>query len=274
MLANSTWPSLPLPPNPLERSLEALTKHCDCLTGTQDPQAVRFVLDGRIILLIDTSGFDDDNRSDVQILEDIARWLAKEGYMKKSGQLDGLIFLHPVTMHRVGGSERKRTRLLQNLLGEKAYKRIIIATTMWERIKDENDVEIGLEGRKKDMWHDLISKGTKIRKHYNSKDSAHAIIREIVSLSEKYGKLEPLISTELKRDPRLVETTAGKSVKKDLVADIKRTQELLEELDKNRPNKKEKKKEWADEKKTLDKRLKRLEDRLDKLNSLQVSCQP
>ncbi|KAK0711808.1 P-loop containing nucleoside triphosphate hydrolase protein, partial [Lasiosphaeris hirsuta] len=183
---------------------------------TQDPQVVRFNLDNHPILLIDTPGFDDDDRTDVQILEDIAKWMAKEGYLKGSDQLDGLILLHPVTMHRLGGTERRRMRLLQNLLGQNAYKRIIIATTMWERIKDEKDVEIGLKGREKDIWHDLISKGVKIKKHYNTRDSAHKIIREIIRLSEKYGKLEPLIQEELAEDPRLVETTAGKSVKKDL----------------------------------------------------------
>lgn len=239
-------------------------------------------MDGRQILLIDTPGFDDDDRSDVQILEDIATWLAKRGYLKGSHQLDGLILLHPVTMHRLGGNERRRTRLLQNLLGQNAYKRIIIATTMWERITDEKDVEMGLKGREKDIWYDLVSKGAKISKHNNNPDSAHKIIREIVRLSEKYGKLEPLIQTELSKDPRLVKTTAGKSMKRDLEADIARAKTMLMEhiatkpqepgkVGKYRHSKKWKEhKEWVEEKREIETRLARLEARLEKLD--RVSC--
>ncbi|KAK0631475.1 P-loop containing nucleoside triphosphate hydrolase protein [Immersiella caudata] len=158
---------------------------------TQDPQVVEFTIStntaARPILLIDTPGFDDDNRTDVEILEDIAKWLGEQGYLKGSDQLDGLVILHPVTVHRLGGHERRRTRLLQNLLGDKAFKRIIIATTMWERIRDEDmeDVRKTVKEREKDIWHDLVSRGAKLRDHHRNTESAHQTIREIIRLSEK-----------------------------------------------------------------------------------------
>jgi len=210
----------------------------------------------------------------VQILEDITKWMAKEGYLKGAHQLDGLVLLHPITMHRLGGNERRRTRLLQDLLGQDAYKRIIIATTMWERINDANNVEIGLEGRKKDIWHDLVSKGAVIRRHNNSPDSAHRIIREIVKLSNDHGKLVPLIQKELARDSRIVKTTAGKSVKRELEASIERVKVLLEEHDQAKPEewRAGNKHEHRKKKKELEKRLERLEAKLVKLSSLQVGC--
>jgi len=236
--------------------------------------------------LIDTPGFDDDNRTDIQILEDIAKWMAMKGYLTGKHQLDGLVLLHPVTMHRVGGNERRRTKLLQNLLGPNACKRVIIATTMWERLRSENDAKIGLEGREKDVWYDLVSQGAKVRKHYNNAESARTIIREIISLSQKHGKLEPLIQTELALDPQLVSSTAGRSMRKDLKADIERSKALLADHLKERPKEPRKRdkvmqnkrykdfKSWEEDKKEIEKRLARQEASLSKLSSFHVSRQP
>ncbi|KAK1832961.1 GTPase IMAP family member 4 [Podospora conica] len=247
---------------------------------TQDPQAVRFALDGRQILLIDTPGFDDDDRSDVEILEDMGEWMSKQDFFNKGAtQLDGLILLHPVTMHRVGGSERRRTRLLQNLLGKAAYKRIVIATTMWERLRNEEDVAKGIEGRKTDVWADLLDSGATYMKHYDSPDSAHRIIRKIIELSERHGTLEPLIKNELAKNRQFVKTTAGKSVKTDLEDDLKRAKTLLEKHDRAPPRKpqgadkvlhrkrRKEYEEWLVEKQTLEKRVERIEARLVKVSS-------
>jgi len=124
--------------------LGSLTKY-GLFIGTQEPKIAPFKLDGRAIDLLDTPGFDDETRSDVEILEQLAKWMAEQGYLKKN-QLDGIILLQPITAHRVGGTERKRTRLLKNILGEDAFNHII-ATTMWEQIKNENHMEERLKGR-------------------------------------------------------------------------------------------------------------------------------
>jgi hypothetical protein len=237
--------------------------------------------DGRKVVLIDTPGFDDDNRSDVQILEDIAKWMAEQGYLR-THQLDGIILLHPITVHRVGGTERKRTKLLQTILGENAYKRIIIATTMWEQLNSDVDMKERLDGREKDLWHELVSRGARIRQHANNCESAHKIIQEIINRSERYGKLEPLLQVELSRNPLLVETTAGRTVKDQLMVDIKRTKELLKDHEQKKPERAQKKdrvmrptkwrewKKWSDEKKTLEERIDMLEVQLKRLNSLSV----
>ncbi|GAB1317035.1 GTP-binding protein A [Madurella fahalii] len=249
---------------------------------TQEPQAIRFQLDGRSIALIDTPGFDDDTRSDVEILEQLAKWMAEQGHMIKK-QLDGLILLQPITAHRVGGTERKRTRLLKNILGEDAYKHVIIATTMWEQIKDENDMKERLNGRRDDLWGDMVTRGTEIVKHANNKDSAHEIIRKIIRISEKSGKLHPLLQKELVKNPLVVESTAGKDVKRQLENNIELTRRELKEHVKNRPPRPKSKrknmseansrarirwKEWHEDKKTLEERLDMLQFRLKRLNSL------
>jgi len=162
----------------------------------------------RPIVLIDTPGFDDDKRSDVRILEDIATWMGRKGYV----QLDGLIFLHPITFTRAGGSELNRTQLLEKILGLDAYNRVFIATTMWDYIVSEDQVKARLESRLSPggVWHELTSKGASYHQHQNTQESAHKIIRRIVDISDDLGKPKILLETQLKeKKGRVVATDAG-----------------------------------------------------------------
>jgi hypothetical protein len=218
----------------------------------------------------------------VEILETIVTWMANKGYLEKY-KLDGLIMLHPITMNRVGGTERRRTRLLQKILGEHAYKRIIIATTMWEDMKSEEAMQSRLEGRKAEggVWGELVGKGTRIVQHQNNQPSAHNIIRQIIKTSDKLGKLEPLLQTELKTNPRVVRTSAGKEVKGEILKIIKQTKRDLKEHQRIRPLRpgkgcsdstvRKEWNEWREEEKQLREMLDLQEFRLKRLNSLFVS---
>jgi len=151
---------------------------------TQDPEAVCFKLGDDEVVLIDTPGFDDSMRSDVEILADIAKWLDEKGYTK-TRPVDGLILLHPATHTVVSGNERKRTRLLEKILGAGAYNRIVIATTMWENLGPEYSTG-GLEdGRKNGLWKRFDDSGAIVTRHYNTQQSAHRIIKLIISRSSR-----------------------------------------------------------------------------------------
>jgi len=233
--------------------------------------------------LIDTPGFDDDSRSDVEILEELAEWMARDGDLKQR-QLDGLILLHPITVLRAGGAERKRTRLLKNILGSQAYKHIVIATTMHEHLSSEMDVKERVDGRRQELWGDMVSQGTKLVEHSNNKESADKIIRMIIQISKNSGKLRSLLQDELLRDPRLIETTAGKDVKRQLEEEVKRVTAQLQQNAQKRPKKPLKRdksqqgiaarrawRDWRDDQKELQEKLDMLQFRLKRLNSLSVS---
>ncbi|KAK1755528.1 GTP-binding protein A [Echria macrotheca] len=257
---------------------------------TQEPQMVEFKLeckkddndpsDEREIVLIDTPGFDDDTRSDVEILELIAAWMAKRDMMKEQ-LLDGLIFLHPITHNRVGGSEWNRTRLLEKILGRHAYKRVIIATTMWDDLSNPEAAEKRVEGRTRagGVWYEMKSKGAQVLKHKNNAQSAHSIIRNIVYKADKYGKMEPLLHTELKKyKGRVVRTSAGKELRRQLEEAIDQIRKDLDALEENCPKVDEDTSKranpeyvaWRKEVRELEKRLHLKEQQLKRLNGLTV----
>ncbi len=233
----------------------------------------------RQIVLIDTPGFDDDMRSDVEILEGIATWMAKRDLMKEQ-LLDGLIFLHPITLNRVGGSEWNRTRLLEKILGRHAYRRVIIATTMWDDLSNPDSAERRLQGRIRagGVWHEMHSRGAKVERHNNNEKSAHNIIRKVVETADSLGKMEPLLHTELRRHKgRVVKTSAGRELKRQLEATIEQIEDALRVHEDNRPKVEEATRKenpeylaWRKEKSELDKRLLLRQQQLKKLGSMAV----
>ncbi|KAK0711825.1 P-loop containing nucleoside triphosphate hydrolase protein [Lasiosphaeris hirsuta] len=252
------------------------------------PLSVKFELDGRTVILIDTPGFDDDQRSDVQILEAIFKWMTRKGLLKNQ-LLDGLIFLHPVTLNRVGGAEQRRTRLFEKILGPKAYKRVIIATTMWDDLKYEEVVRSRLNGRSGEggVWHELCSKGAVMRRHDNNIESAHKIIREVIATSDRYGKVKSLLESELARNQgRVGKTSAGKELKARLKEDIRLLRSQYDDLLRDPPpepprthggrhERKDEKWEawsqWKDDMRGLDKMIQTKEFELEKVDTMVVS---
>lgn len=126
----------------------------------------------------------------MQILADIARWMARKEYLKGEGP-DGLILLHPATKSQAGGSEWDGTRLLEKILGPSACRRVVIATTMWDELVTtrQDALEKNLQARvgKGGVWHDMYRQGAKMEKHDNTVESAHAIIRQLSALSTRTG---------------------------------------------------------------------------------------
>ncbi|KAL3584904.1 hypothetical protein FPOAC2_14685 [Fusarium poae] len=195
---------------------------------TQDIKSVTFTLDGKQVTLIDTPGFDDTFKSDGDILQLVANYLSAT--YKQGTLLNGLILLQPIHGTRVQGNEMKRTRLFKRILGEGAYSRVIIATTMWSMLRNDSHGNQQTQERKErdDVWGDMKARGAQIVRHDDNKKSALSIIRMVFD----FPNPKPLqIQTELAHtNGRVALTSAGKQLDEDLgelVACLRREIESL-----------------------------------------------
>ncbi|KAF5984454.1 P-loop containing protein [Fusarium bulbicola] len=181
---------------------------------TQDIKSVTFNLDGNQVTLIDTPGFDDTFKSDGDILQLVANYLSAT--YEKGTLLNGLILLQPIHGTRLQGNEMKRTRLFKRILGEDAYNRVIIATTMWGMLRDDTHGNQQIQERKdrKDVWGDMEALGAQIVRHDDNQNSALNIIRKVFD----FPNPEPLqIQTELVHtNGRVALTSAGRQLDEDL----------------------------------------------------------
>ncbi|CAI6093828.1 unnamed protein product [Clonostachys chloroleuca] len=182
-------------------------------TSTVDVYAYDISPD-QTVYLIDTPGFDDTNKSDTEVLSEIAAWLG-ESY-KKRVLLNGIIYLHRITDIRMQGSAKKNLLMFRQLCGEDALKKVVLATTMWDKVPTEEG-----EQREKELidtqefWGWMLQKGSSCSRHMNSEDSAKRIVQTLV------GHEAPAVTTlqiELIDEKlRLDQTSAGRALHTDLL---------------------------------------------------------
>jgi hypothetical protein len=134
--------------------------------------------------LIDTPGFDDSSRSDVQVLQDIAHWLS---YSFKNGiRLSGIIFIHRISDQRVQGSARRNLLMFKKLCGEKAYQSVVLATSMWSKVTPQEGADRERQlVENKDWWGHMYEKGSRVFRFADTAESALSIVHYILSLHQK-----------------------------------------------------------------------------------------
>ncbi|KIM94588.1 hypothetical protein OIDMADRAFT_79278, partial [Oidiodendron maius Zn] len=185
----------------------------------------------RKIFLLDTPGFDDTDRKDTEILKAIAYYLGAAYSVKV--KLAGVIYLHRITDIRYTGSATRNLRMFQALCGGSSMANVVLATTMWDSLKGNEDlmkarnVQAELEDPKCDWWYDMIQLGSKTFKHYGNVSTATDIIDYIMGLKND-AVLD--IQRQMIDDHRtLDQTTAGQEMQKDLLKAKEEYQEAFDE---------------------------------------------
>ncbi|KAF5348460.1 hypothetical protein D9756_009604 [Leucocoprinus leucothites] len=182
---------------------------------TSDIQATRIKHPkyGDRVVLVDTPGFDDTKRSDMEILTLINGWLEKT--YKNDVKLSGLIYLHRITDNRMAGSPLKNLRMFGNLCGDHAASRVILVSTMWEKVNPEvgerREVQL-----KNDFWKGLIERGSKVDRLRSSKtQEAWRTVNDLIKTADNREVV--LLQQEIvDLERKLNETEAGKSLHSDL----------------------------------------------------------
>jgi hypothetical protein len=101
----------------------------DTCTGISSIDTFSYTLaNNRRIHLIDTPGFNDTNRSDIEALGIIA---AYPGASSANGvRIHGIIMLHPTIDNRIGGSSMRNIEMMKKMCGFTLYENVVIAKTM------------------------------------------------------------------------------------------------------------------------------------------------
>lgn len=182
------------------------------------------------IVLIDTPGFDDTTRSDMEILSMISHWL-KTTY-ERDVKLSGLIYLHRITDNRMAGSPYKNLRMFGELCGDLAMNQVVLVTTMWERVVGP----IG-ESREKELhsifWKSLREKGSEVDSlKIASYQEAWKIINKVVNRHLQNKQTEAVLLQEELVDQKikLSETHAGKALYTDLQRKLAEQKETMKTL--------------------------------------------
>ena len=176
--------------------------------------------------MVDTPGFDDTYRSDVDVLCQLAAWL-EETYAK-GFRLTGLIYLHRIADARFSGSSLKNLRLFRRLCGKDALSNVLLVTTFWNQVTPEDGSarERELISRP-EFWKEMIDRGSRVFRYSKGRGSALEILDAILDRDKVTLQLQRELVDEHKT---LADTAAGELVLGELKKLERMHEKEMEEL--------------------------------------------
>ncbi|KAK4082901.1 uncharacterized protein Triagg1_1791 [Trichoderma aggressivum f. europaeum] len=193
---------------------------------TADVEDVEFMFNNHVCVhLIDTPGFDDTSRSDVEVLQNIAVWLTDS--LKQDIKLSGIIYLHRIIDVRMAGSTLRNLSMFKKLCGEEAYSSVVLATSMWSQVDEATGTQRERELiETKKFWGYMHEKGSRIFRLDQTRESYLEIIKYILSLGST--TLLELQDEIVNQGLPIENTEAGVQLNQDIIREREKHQaELL-----------------------------------------------
>ena len=184
------------------------------------------------VQLVDTPGFDDTNRTDTEVLDEIAKWLTAT--YRNNIKLRGIIYLHRISDPRMPGAARRNLMMFTKLCGTNACPQIVLATTMWEGTQMEDGIRREKELRDtEDFWGYMLSKGSRMERHANDRASAMRLITSVVERGKSSEVALDLQKQMVDEEKTLIETTAGIELEGELLRTKQKFQKEIDRLQKD-----------------------------------------
>jgi GTP-binding protein EngB required for normal cell division len=129
---------------------------------------------GRRLVLIETPGFDFDDKSEGAILQMMSDWLPK------TVQLSGIIYLRPITEIRITGKPHRNFHKFGELCGGQWAQSVVLVTTRWDTIQNSDLGEKREKDLEKGYWKSMIDNGVALDRFLNTPDSAWNIVGKVL----------------------------------------------------------------------------------------------
>ncbi|KAE8445207.1 hypothetical protein EG329_013579 [Mollisiaceae sp. DMI_Dod_QoI] len=187
---------------------------------TKEIQIATTNIDGYQVHLIDTPGFNDDDMSESDVLVEIAKYLQTGGV-----RLSGILYLHPISDSRMGGAGRRNLKMLQDLVGQENMGNVKLITTKWHSVTT-SESDIRLHDLISDFWKGMIAAGAQHDRYDGTSEDGKRIVRSVL----KTSPVTLLFQQELQEGREVEQTSAGKSLMKELAKLKERYDRELKEI--------------------------------------------
>ncbi|RSL54237.1 hypothetical protein CEP54_009996 [Fusarium duplospermum] len=156
---------------------EVVVEGPDMDSCTQECQMVPVVIGGSKVMLIDTPGFDDSERSEAAILNSIARVLTAQYNL--GFELKGIIYMQRITDIRHSGSSAKSLEIFKRIRGEEALKNVLLVTNRWEDMDEALGASRERQLREK-FWAYMLGRGSCMNRFYGDRSSAISLVSDLL----------------------------------------------------------------------------------------------
>ncbi|PUU76907.1 P-loop containing nucleoside triphosphate hydrolase protein [Tuber borchii] len=194
---------------------------------TAEVKPYSFPYAGAKITLVDTPGFNDTVKSDAAVLRDICTWMSSN--YRKGKLLSGIIYLHRITDVRMDGSSVKYVKMFQKLCGPDALKNVLLTTTRWSDVTQEQGEsrEGDLQGG--DFWGGLITEGAAVARFMGTRESGLELLDKLMGNEPKPLDIQDQMA---EKNMAMAETEVGKFMNGELDSLQKKYSKALKDLKK------------------------------------------
>lgn len=194
-----------------------------CTATTQTAVAI---VGGVEILLVDTPGFDDPDKSEARVLINVTEWIKNN--LRGQHKVTAALYLHSIETTKMYGSNLRNFHLFANLIGGQSMKNVGLVTTHWDTVPNATALrrEAQLSAR---PWSVYLQHGAQTYRTNNSRQSCRAIARQLLELQPTFLQIQEEMTRGKKA---LRDTEAGKHVIKVVEERIQDEKECIAELKK------------------------------------------
>jgi hypothetical protein len=130
----------------------------------------------------------------------------------------------------MSGSLRTYLNLLHSLCGDDALKNVMFVTTMWNKVRDEDQGEALRHEQQlvDEFWAPMVAKGACVAQFDGSSDAAYALVWQ---MSGKKGVILDIQKEYVERSLEVRHTSAGMKLTEKLREDKEKYTVRLSELD-------------------------------------------
>jgi hypothetical protein len=159
---------------------------------TKDVTKYNCTVGGADFDLIDTPGFDDSYRSEMEVLQSISDYLVR--HVQSGGYVDGVMFLHRIIDVRLSASAIRVADLVKRICGKDFYPYTALVTNMWQSLPSRRMGVARLHEllNHPKFWRDFDEAFAPHYRLSRTKDSAEKIVGEFQWYLAQHGRIPSL----------------------------------------------------------------------------------
>ncbi|KAF4631616.1 hypothetical protein G7Y89_g6514 [Cudoniella acicularis] len=165
---------------------------------TRNLEFFHLTVDKHDIILVDTPGFNDKDRSDTEILQKIATWLMDTGMKQRF--LSGICYMHRINETRFDKTANENLIMLYRLCGPDGIGNVKLVTSMWDLSRSNDELEATFVAREQELrevhWSELLEEGATTMRTHNDFNSVLACVKSIIGSVRKPLALQNQIINE------------------------------------------------------------------------------
>ena len=81
---------------------------------------------------------------------------------------------------RVSATQHRHLLMFAELTGPKSAKNVVLATTTWDKLSEDDDGDEWEKSLKEEYWNVMIHHGAAVERFFNTSDSAWSIVNNMV----------------------------------------------------------------------------------------------